>query len=166
MAGYPSGVAVFPANDFESDPAVFTGQTYVVARNETGHLQTTVLEGVRPKNRDETLRCIELGSKKDVATFDPESVYLLAWQTPSVTATLTGLRSGMVLGSLVVEVAQDPTQVKVDWSAIDALAISCSSSGTAGFPATNNFLLLSLPFMTQVPAAPLLSVFSELVSLL
>jgi hypothetical protein len=167
MTGVPAGWPVFPAaNDSESDPAVFTGQTYVVARNENGHLQTTVFEGVRPKNRDETLRCIELGSRRDVATFDSESVYLLAWQRPSVTATLTGLRGGTILGSIVVEVAQDPTQVKVDWSAIDALAISCSSSGTAGFPVKNNFLLLSLPFMTPVPAAPLLSVLTDLASLL
>jgi hypothetical protein len=158
---------LFPAaNNFEIDPAVFTGQTYVVARDEAGHLQTTVLDGVRPKNRDEKLRCIELGSSRDVGTFDSESVYLLAWQRPSVTPTLTGLRGGKVLGSMVVEVKQDPTQVKVDWSAIDALAISCSSSGTAGFAATSNFLFLSLPFMTPVPAARLLSVLTDLASLL
>jgi hypothetical protein len=134
--------------------------------DETGHLQTTVVDGVRPRNRAEKLRCIELGSSRDVGTFDSESVYLLAWQRPSVTATVTGLSNGMVIGSITVNVKQDPTQVKVDWAAIDAIAISCSSSGTAGFPARDNFLFLSAAFTAPVPAAPLLSVLTDLVSLL
>jgi hypothetical protein len=75
-----------------------------------------------------------------VTTFDSESVYLLAWQTPTVTATLTGLNDGVVVGSTVVEVGTDPVQVKVDWSAIDQLAISYS--GMPGFPVTDNFLFL------------------------
>jgi hypothetical protein len=39
-----------------------------------------------------------------------------------------------------VEVGTDPTQIRVDWSAIDQLAISYS--GTPGFPVTNNFFFL------------------------
>ena len=65
---------------------------------------------------------------------------MLAWQTPSVTATLTGLTEGSPIGSVMVEVGSDPTQVKVDWDVIDALAISYT--GMPGFPVTDNFLLL------------------------
>lgn len=75
-----------------------------------------------------------------MTTFDSESVYLLAWQTPSVTATLTGLSAGVVVGSTLVEVGSDPTQIKVDWSAVDQLAIS--STGAPGFPVTENFFFL------------------------
>ncbi len=134
---------MFPtAYDFQIDPAVFTGlaQTYVVTRNETGHLQTTAIADVQPSNPDNKRLCVELGSSSDIKTFDFESVYLLAWQTPSVTATLTGLSDGTVVGSTKVEVKQDPTQVKVDWTLIDTLAISYT--GTAGFAVTDNFLFL------------------------
>jgi hypothetical protein len=130
------------ANYFEIDPAVFTGlsQTYVITRSETGYLQTTVVDGVGPRNLDEKLVCVELGSNRDATTFDYESVYLLSWQSPSVTATLTGLSDGFVVGSARVEIKQDPTQVKVDWTAIDTLVITYS--GTLGLPVRANFLFL------------------------
>jgi hypothetical protein len=131
-----AGQPVFPATyEFETDPTAFPGQTYVVARNEAGHLHCIVVDGTKPRNSDEELRCVEFGS-----AFDSQSVYLLSWQTPSVTATLTGLRNGSVLGSRTLEIHQDPTQVKVDWTVIDALAISCR--GCLGFPVMANFLFL------------------------
>jgi hypothetical protein len=55
-------------------------------------------------------------------------------------ATLTGFSDGLVVGSASIEVGTDPTQVKVDWNAIDQLAISYT--GTPGFPVTDNFLFL------------------------
>jgi hypothetical protein len=143
---------VFPAAyESQIDPAAFTGlsQTYLVTRNEAGHVQTKNHDS-QPTNPDvprfaeieldEGFQFAELGSNSDVANFDFESVYLLAWQTPSVTATLTGLTEGSPIGSVMVEVGNDPTQVKVDWDVIDALAISYT--GMPGFPVTDNFLLL------------------------
>jgi hypothetical protein len=131
---------------------VFTGlaQTYFVTRDEAGHVQTRIGHDAELTNPDvlrfgeveldEGFQFAELGSNSDVANFDFESVYLLAWQTPSVTATLTGLAEGSPIGSVMVEVGNDPTQVKVDWDVIDALAISYT--GMPGFPVTDNFLLL------------------------
>jgi hypothetical protein len=81
-----------------------------------------------------------LGSHRDATTFDYETVYLMSWQTPSVTATLTGLSDGLVIGSTRVEIKQDPTQVKVDWTAIDTLVITYS--GTLGLSVSANFLFL------------------------
>ena len=141
LVDFSPGQPVFPATyEFETDPTEFPGQTHVVARNEAGHLHCIVVDGTKPRNSDEELRCVEFGSSKDVDAFDSQSVYLLSWQTPSVTATLTGLRNGSVLGSRTLEIYQDPTQVKVDWMVIDALAISCH--GCLGFPVMANFLFL------------------------
>jgi hypothetical protein len=141
LVDFSAGQPVVPATyEFETDPRKFPGQSHVVARNEAGHLNYIVVDGIKPRNSDKELRCVELGSSKDVDAFDAQSVYLLSWQAPSVTATLTGLRNGSVLGSRTLEVHQDPTQVKVDWAAIDALAISCH--GCLGFPVMANFLFL------------------------
>jgi hypothetical protein len=141
LVDFSAGQPVLPATyEFETDPGDFPGQTYVVARNETGHLNFIVVDGIQPRNSDEALRCLELGSSQDVDAFDAQSVYLLSWRAPSVTATLTGLRNGVVIGSTLLVVHQDPTQVKVDWTAIDALAISCH--GCLGFPLMANFLFL------------------------
>jgi hypothetical protein len=141
------------AYEIQIDPSVFTGlaQTYLVTRNEAGHVQTRIGHDAEPTNPDVTsdfaevepdegFHFVELGSNSNVANFDFESVYLLAWQTPSVTATLTGLTEGSPIGSVIVEVGNDPTQVKVDWDVIDVLAISYT--GMPGFPVTDNFLLL------------------------
>jgi hypothetical protein len=136
-----AGQPVFSATyEFETEPTEFPGQTHVVARSEAGHLHCIVVDGTRPRSSDEELRCVEFGSSEDIDAFDSQSVYLLSWQTPSVTATVTGLRNGSVLGSRTLEVNQDPTQVKVDWTVIDALAISCH--GCLGFPVMANFLFL------------------------
>jgi hypothetical protein len=116
-------------------------QTFLVTRNQSGELRATVVDGYNAGNSDEGYWFAEvLPDRADVAAFDSESVYLLAWQTPSVTATLTGLSDGVVVGSTLVEVGNDPTQIKVDWSAIDQLAISYT--GAPGFPVTDNFFFL------------------------
>ena len=125
------------------DPAVFTGlhQTYLVTRDETGQLQTSIADGFNVDRADEGFQFVELPSASpDRGPLDEESIYLVAWQTPSVTATLTGYSDGLVVGSASIEVGTDPTQVKVDWNAIDQLAISYT--GTPGFPVTDNFLFL------------------------
>ena len=141
LVDFSPGQPVFPATyEFETDPTEFPGQTHVVARNEAGHLHCIVVDGTKPRNSDEELRCVEFGSREDIDAFDSQSVYLLSWQTPSVTATLTGLSDGFVVGSARVEVKQDPTQVKVDWTAIDTLVITYS--GTLGLPVRANFLFL------------------------
>jgi hypothetical protein len=116
-------------------------QTYLVTRDENGELRATVANGYEPGNPDDGYRFAELlPDRADLTAFDAESVYLLAWQTPSVTATLTGLHEGVAVGSATVVVGSDPTRVKVDWTAIDELAISYS--GTPGFPVTDNLFFL------------------------
>jgi hypothetical protein len=125
------------------DPAFFTGlhQTYLVTRDEMGQLQMTIAESFDGTSGNESLQFAEIPVvSPDRAPLDLESVYLLAWQTPSVTATLMGLSDGVVVGSTLVEVGNDPTQIKVDWSAIDQLAISYT--GAPGFPVTDNFFFL------------------------
>jgi hypothetical protein len=136
-------MAIVLADDGKIDPAVFSGlhQTYLVTRDETGHLHTSVADGFDIGRADEGFQFAEIPSAMpDRGPLDEESIYLLAWQTPSVTATLTGFSDGLVVGSASIEVGNDPTQVKVDWNAIDQLAISYT--GTPGFPVTDNFLFL------------------------
>jgi hypothetical protein len=136
-------MVTFSAGSGGIDPAVFTGlqQTYLVTRTESGQLHTTVAEGIAPCNLDDSFQFAGLpSSEADSTTFDGQSVYLLAWQTPSVTATLTGFSDGVVVESATVEVGNDPTQITVNWDAIDQLAITYT--GTPGFPVTDNFLFL------------------------
>jgi hypothetical protein len=129
-------------NGAKFDAAVFTGlhQTYLVTRGETGQLQTSIADGFDVGRADEGFQFANPSARPDRGPLDAESIYLLAWQTPSVTATLTGFSDGLVVGSASIEVGNDPTQVKVDWNAIDQLAISYT--GTPGFPVTDNFLFL------------------------
>jgi hypothetical protein len=106
-----------------------------------GDLQTTVVDGFEPGDaRDGSFQIADLLSHPAITDFDVESVYLLAWQAPSVTVTLTAISGGLVLGLATVEVGNDPMQVKIDWNAIDRFAISYT--GTLGFQVTDNFFFL------------------------
>jgi hypothetical protein len=142
-------MATFPARSDQSTcfdevmPALLMGllQTYLVTRNERGELRAKVAHGYQPGNPDESYQFAELlSNRSDAPSLDAESIFLLAWQAPSVTATLTGLSEGLLVGSTTVRVGNDPTQVKVDWNAIDQLAISYT--GTPGFLVTDNFFFL------------------------
>jgi hypothetical protein len=111
-------------------------------RGAMGNLETRVVERFDPGDaRDGSFQIADLLSNPtEITDFDAESLYLLAWQVPSVTVTLTAISAGIVLGAATVEVGTDPTQVKIDWNAIDQLAISYT--GALGFPVTDNFFFL------------------------
>jgi hypothetical protein len=119
------------------DPAVFVGlrQTYLIQPNGLGQLQTSISEAVETNEPSDHFCFAEFPTgSPDPTDFDPESIYLLSWQTSSVAATLTAFSDGAVV------VGSDPMQVRVDWDVIDQVVVSYT--GTPGFPVTDNLLFL------------------------
>jgi hypothetical protein len=132
-----------PGQDWGLDPAAFVGlrQTYVIQPNGSGQLQTTISETIKAGGSDDLFHFAELPTRRaDPTNFDPESIYLLAWQSSSVAATVTAISDGEVVGSSTVLVGNDPMQVKIDWDVIDQVVVSYT--GTPGFPVTDNLLFL------------------------